>query len=390
MSRTFAWPLVAFLSVAVMGWGAGGAYAQETTDVEVEAEASTQEDPDSTDELPTPDEEPQPTPPSDPPPQPQPDEDAASPDQERRDLQSEDRRADDRRDEELPQEQGIRRSTDAEPDTDREFDRSDRRSRNFQQRDFGIRFGRSGDRGLTIDTVRRNSVFYRNGLRQGDVLISVHGQPIQSEAEFVRFVSRNPDRRIPIVVLRDGREETIYFTYETDQSLVVEPYVDQQPTGGPPYLGVTFEPGTRGMVMVGSVMAGSPAEQAGLRAGDVLLALNGREITSPQDVVETVRSMQPGDPLDIEFSRRVADTTQAVIGARRVEQARRLDEPGIRREANYADPEDRFRRAPGDFDSRVAPVPEPRDGRPILRPGDQDGDGRLLDRDRRVVPRRRD
>jgi membrane-associated protease RseP (regulator of RpoE activity) len=84
---------------------------------------------------------------------------------------------------------------------------------------------------------------------------------------------------------------------------------------GRAFLGVTFDPGFSNAAVVRSITPGSPAEQAGLRAGDTVETLNDQTVTAYQDVLEAVRWMKPGDSLDIVASRRVSIRTQAVLEA---------------------------------------------------------------------------
>jgi hypothetical protein len=77
------------------------------------------------------------------------------------------------------------------------------------------------------------------------------------------------------------------------------------------YLGVTFDPEARNYALVRSVAEASPAERAGLIAGDVIELLNGRQVSSYADVLTAIRWMKPGDSLDVEVTRRVR--TQVVL-----------------------------------------------------------------------------
>ena len=77
---------------------------------------------------------------------------------------------------------------------------------------------------------------------------------------------------------------------------------------------MTFEPDVRDAAVAQSVTPGSPADLAGLRAGDVIERLNGQSVASYQDVLDAVRWMKPGDSIDIGASRRVNIRTQAVLG----------------------------------------------------------------------------
>jgi membrane-associated protease RseP (regulator of RpoE activity) len=92
------------------------------------------------------------------------------------------------------------------------------------------------------------------------------------------------------------------------------------------YLGVTFEPEQPDAAVARSVALGSPAEQAGLRAGDVIETLNGQRVTTYQDVLDAIRWMKPGDSIDIVASRRVSIRTQAVLEQAPVGYRRTVDQ----------------------------------------------------------------
>jgi hypothetical protein len=200
-------------------------------------------------------------------------------------------------------------------DRDRRGDRRDGRDRD----DFRayIHFGAFTNGGLAITTVAHDSFFFHSGLRQGDILISVDGHPIRSDADFHRWVVYEPGHRVPVVILRDGRRETVYIVYEEDMVDDAVVYDDQQPAAeAQAFLGVVFDAGNPNAAVVVAVSQGSPAEQAGLQRGDIIVALNGQEVRSYNDAIGIINSMQPGDRLGIEFSRRVDDKTQAILAGK--------------------------------------------------------------------------
>lgn len=172
-----------------------------------------------------------------------------------------------------------------------------------------IRFDRSDRDGLTIVNIGAGTPFYRNGLRQGDVIVSLDGRPLRNEDDFYRWTDRG--ERVPVVVLRDGQRETIYIQYDRDQS---RSYAENAGSYSPQaYLGVRFEMRLRDGAVVSAVVPDSPAEQSGLKAGDEIVAINGRQVDSPREVTRIVESMKPGDRIDIEFTRRAEQQTQAVL-----------------------------------------------------------------------------
>jgi Do/DeqQ family serine protease len=59
---------------------------------------------------------------------------------------------------------------------------------------------------------------------------------------------------------------------------------------------------TRG-VLVSSVSAGGPAEKAGMKAGDVILEINGKKVNDPNDLRNTVAALSPGTDVTVTFAR---------------------------------------------------------------------------------------
>ncbi len=66
---------------------------------------------------------------------------------------------------------------------------------------------------------------------------------------------------------------------------------------GRPRLGLMVKDGPDGAILVGGVRPGSPAEQAGFRAGDVLEALGGQALRSVTDL-EQITRRSGGRPLE--------------------------------------------------------------------------------------------
>jgi serine protease Do len=69
--------------------------------------------------------------------------------------------------------------------------------------------------------------------------------------------------------------------------------------------------GRRG-ALVSDVTSGGPAEKAGIRTGDVIVAFNGKEIKDEHDLPQAVASMTPGKTVDVRLLRDGKETTVAV------------------------------------------------------------------------------
>lgn len=72
-----------------------------------------------------------------------------------------------------------------------------------------------------------------------------------------------------------------------------------------PWLGVVLAPSSDGGegVPITEVVAGSPAEQASLAAGDRIVAVSGRTVATPREVIDVVRALSPGDAVQLTFVR---------------------------------------------------------------------------------------
>jgi serine protease Do len=166
---------------------------------------------------------------------------------------------------------------------------------------FGIK--RTG--GALVTDVQPGSPGARAGLRSGDVVTAIDGQPVDSASRLSLTVGEiAPGTRLTLDVLRDGKAERIEATAE------VRPAGDwrggeeaSNPAGDQGVLnGVAVgdvDAGTRrnlnlperlsGAVITG-VDPGSAAARAGLREGDVILEINRQAVDSAKRAVDICAS----------------------------------------------------------------------------------------------------
>ena len=64
---------------------------------------------------------------------------------------------------------------------------------------------------------------------------------------------------------------------------------------------------------VGELTSGGPAEEAGIRVGDVITALNGRQVADSTELVVAIRSYAPGESVEIDLERNGQQQTVTLV-----------------------------------------------------------------------------
>lgn len=84
-----------------------------------------------------------------------------------------------------------------------------------------------------------------------------------------------------------------------------------------PWLGVQMDAGSDIGVTVQKVVRGSPADKAGLHAGDRIVAVDGAKTTAPAQVTRAVGQHKVGETVSVDIERRGAATTSSIVLAAR-------------------------------------------------------------------------
>jgi peroxiredoxin len=100
-------------------------------------------------------------------------------------------------------------------------------------------------------------------------------------------------------------------------SSVAKADVPTAPPSAPAWLGVQMNAGSDIGVTIEKVVRGSPAERAGLRAGDRIVGIDGVKTTLPAQVTRAVGQHRAGDTVAVDLERRGTPTTSPVVLAAR-------------------------------------------------------------------------
>jgi regulator of sigma E protease len=145
-----------------------------------------------------------------------------------------------------------------------------------------------------VGRVAPDSAGAEAGLRLGDAVVAVDGRPIRFWSELQELVQTSAGRPLALTVRRGGEQK---------ETSVAPRRVRVQ---APP-LGEVSEVWSLGAnphipPVVGDVVPGSPAAEAGLQPKDRIVAVDGRPAETWEDLVETI-SKRPGESLTLTVER---------------------------------------------------------------------------------------
>lgn len=199
--------------------------------------------------------------------------------------------------------------------------------------------------GAEIVAVDHDAPAGKAGLREHDVVLQMNGQPISSKEQISRMLREcAPGRMISLLISRDGQQMTVTAQMSTQEEvdreawehhlMMPDPEANDPADAGAPatasqpapqvrggnsfissvlptstYTGAMLEKmpaqladyfgaeGGHGL-LVSSVKPNSPAAQAGMRAGDVVVRANDRPVASTGDWSKAIKNSK-GKPLAV-------------------------------------------------------------------------------------------
>jgi serine protease Do len=206
------------------------------------------------------------------------------------------------------------------------------------------------ERGVVVAEVMKDSPASKGGLKENDVITEVNGQRVEGAAQFRRMIHEIPaGRSAQLTVWRDGRTQSLSATlgkaeerHNTWMNAMPGAFAFRMPDvdipempqidlggemallpGGHPRLGIDAEdiggqlgsffgaPDGEG-ILVRSVNSGSPAEKAGLKAGDVITSFNGERVRSLGDLRQKLAAQTESTTAKIGVLRNKSEVTLSV------------------------------------------------------------------------------
>jgi len=167
---------------------------------------------------------------------------------------------------------------------------------------------KDGLQGAVITQVAPGFSADKAGLQAGDVIVAVNGQPVRNASSLRNMIglSATPGGKVNLDTLRNGKIQSVALVLsaannpsdKTPNGRDAAAGNTPPPGGDDPRLeGVVFGAIAEGSPLAGSingipvvkVKAGTPAAQAGLHPGDIVLSVNRKLVRTPDDLVNAVQ-----------------------------------------------------------------------------------------------------
>jgi serine protease Do len=196
------------------------------------------------------------------------------------------------------------------------------------------------ERGVEVTRVEDDGPAAKGGMKIGDVVLEYNGERVQGVEQFMRMVRETPPGRdVKLSITRSGSPQQLAIKTGSRKTWMTSRYgefgaVDLPRIEFPeisipdmPRAFMTWRSSLVGMeaealdaqlaeyfgvkegVLVRSVVRGSAAEKAGLRAGDVIVKVDDTKVTSPREVSATMRSSRSKKTVPVVVVREKRETT---------------------------------------------------------------------------------
>ncbi len=179
--------------------------------------------------------------------------------------------------------------------------------------------------GVLVNEVVEDSPAEEAGIKKKDVIIKYKGKKVKDTGDLTTWVRETkPGEEVRLEIIRDGKKKKPKviigklprsYSYFYGEDWDFTPGYHSFSFGGKRgYLGVVLEGLTEQLgdyfgakdgdgALITEVMEDSPAEKAGLKAGDVIVKIDGEEVEDPGDVVKVVTDKEEGDRVKLDVLR---------------------------------------------------------------------------------------
>ena len=155
--------------------------------------------------------------------------------------------------------------------------------------DLAKNFDYKNVNGAFVNEVMKGSAADKAGIKSGDILTSINGSPISNFGQLrAKIATLGAGAKIKLGIFRDGK------SFETDVVLdsSAEAGGAVSKSMSPLFEGATLGNNTdddKGGIVVKSVASDSPAENLGLKKGDIIVEVNKKEVKTVDDLENALK-----------------------------------------------------------------------------------------------------
>jgi len=148
-------------------------------------------------------------------------------------------------------------------------------------------------KGALVAEAQKNSPAAAAGVKSGDVITAVDGDPVADPHELARRIAAiGPKKTVKLTIIRDGSPMTLDVTLgkmPADKTASAETPADDNASSSLAKLGLTLRAahGQQGVVVANVDPDGAAADK-GLKQGDVILEVAGKPVSRPSEVVSAI------------------------------------------------------------------------------------------------------
>jgi serine protease Do len=164
--------------------------------------------------------------------------------------------------------------------------------------DTAAALGLSDANGALVTEVMPDGPAAMAGLKVNDAILTINGQTIADGKDLARHIaSQNPDSAVDLKIRSTDNEQTIKVKLGAFAGVSGEAAKSESSAspndGKSPRLGLMLAKGAQGEgVLIAEVDPNSDAAGKGLTSGDVILQVNGKVVSSAEQVIESLKTVQ--------------------------------------------------------------------------------------------------
>ena len=163
-------------------------------------------------------------------------------------------------------------------------------------------------KGVVVARVDEDSAAEKSGMRAGDIIVEVNGEDVDNKTDIRNIIGLiRVGTKIEIDIIRNGKPKRLVATIAERQTRTMAGKKLSGELAGAE-LTMTDIDQRNGevapVILISKLKAGSPAASAGLRAGDIILSVNKRPVTTFKEMQAAIKIKSRGLLLNIQRGNR--------------------------------------------------------------------------------------